>query len=1364
VDGAAVATAADRCIEALRNEIGGLRGLDLPRLTSFMTGFLALLKTKGGVFWPDLDVYIEDMGGWYRLGRTVHLPAFGSRTRTPVFLSTKGGTRFDTITARGTTRTWYQDWARRCFQDLAPGVWDYAEDLYRIVLGALVDAGVLATRQVKGETIWGLRSEALLIGTEVHECRCTACSHTVSAGSGTEVWEGMRCLRIKCEGSYAASPMTPDYYGQLYSGGDIQRTFPAEHTALLDRARREEIEIRFGERQFPWDPNLLSCTPTLEMGIDIGDLSSVILCSVPPSQASYLQRVGRTGRRDGNSFNLTLANGRPHDLYFYAQPLDMMAGDVEPPGCFLSASAVLARQFTAFCFDRWVETGLEPEILPGKLGKVLGNLTAKGKEHLFPFVFLAFIERQRTALLEAFEELFPDLPATTATRLRAFVEGGGSEHPGVRVTILQGLEGVARELDSLRKRIRELGKAIKRMEENPVKDSTYQEELEQLEIEHSSLRSIAHSIVAKDTFNFFTDEGLLPNYAFPEAGVLLRSVILRRRKREEGRGKFLATVYEYERPGVSAIHELAPSNRFYAEGRKVSIDQVDMRLSEIESWRFCDRCPQASRGGTEAAAAPVCPNCGSPTWSDADQVRHMIKMRQVMATTKDRDSRIQDDSDDREPEFFNKMMMAEVPRGNVEAAWRIDSKELPFGFEFVRSAVFREVNFGNRNAVGDSLQIANRPVPKTGFTICRFCGKVEQTGPRHDRDTFQHAISCPSRKNGGRAPLLDCIYLYREFASEAIRILLPMTTFAGGKRKLQSFIAAIVFGLKRRFHGNIDHLEATTVEEPIPDNESIQKQYLLLYDKVPGGTGYLQELVEDGQAMMDLFADTLQALRDCGCRHDPKKDGCYRCLYGYRSSFDMPDISRSVAMDLLADILAGRDKLVATDTVTTISQNTFIESELEAHFIEALHRTRHEGQPTMLRKEIVHHRTGWYCMVGGHGYYVAPQVELGPADGVPIPTRPDFMLYPEHERETRPIAVYLDGFTHHADPGGGKSRVGDDTAKRMGLIRSGRYWVWSLTWNDVMNQFEPVNAYFPPYLKEIGAKEQKLRHSLDSTGILEVKGTHAANAFRLLVEYMAAPDERAWRANAWVHMLMCMELRSRDVGRIRADIAAVEEKYGLPLGQTADPAMDDVASGALHEDTEGIRRMDLLAWTRIASIQSRNMQGVEAVCSLDDIEVEDVAAFRRSWNGFLRLFCILQFLPGTWFVTAQGRADGSYLPLEFTGATSGGTNDADGEDPSLGALAEVVEPDLLAALGTLARNGVVLPDAETVPFELRGEDGEVLAEAEMAWEDRRVVLVYADDEEARIAFAAAGWATHTVEELVSNPDHFMDVLKAGDRR
>ena len=117
---------------------------------------------------------------------------------------------------------------------------------------------------------------------------------------------------------------------------------------------------------------MLSCTPTLEMGIDIGDLSTVILSSIPPAQAQYAQRAGRGGRKDGNALTVAIANAKPHDLYFYEDPMEMIAGEVVPPKVFLRASAVLSRQFTAYCMDCWVKGG--NALIPQDVGACLAKL------------------------------------------------------------------------------------------------------------------------------------------------------------------------------------------------------------------------------------------------------------------------------------------------------------------------------------------------------------------------------------------------------------------------------------------------------------------------------------------------------------------------------------------------------------------------------------------------------------------------------------------------------------------------------------------------------------------------------------------------------------------------------------------------------------------------------------------------------------------------------------------------------------------------------------------------------------------------------------------------------------------------------
>ena len=410
-------------------------------------------------------------------------------------------------------------------------------------------------------------------------------------------WLGVPCLDLGVQAVYERHAVEPPtWFGRLYRETLVRRLVAAEHTALLTRDERDRLQQRFSKpNPQPWEPNLLSATPTLELGIDVGDLSTVVLCSVPPAQANYLQRIGRAGRRDGNAFTATVATGQPHDLYFYAEPLAMLAGRIDPPGVFLNAPAVLERQLTAFCLDGWAATGLPDDAVPRTLRHVLDNVE-HGRLTGFPYPFFDFVQRHGDDLLETFcEALAGELSGDSRDYLTTFLHGDaaldGDDEPrlSLRFRMVNRFHEIVKERKALRADVDALGRRIQVLKRAPQDEATTKE-IKRLTRERGGLQGLLRKLNGRETFNFLTDEGLLPNYAFPEAGVTLKSVIYRSREQDEedaadeqGDGR---NVYAYVRPAASALSELAPENEFSAGGNRVRIDRIDLRVSPIETWRL----------------------------------------------------------------------------------------------------------------------------------------------------------------------------------------------------------------------------------------------------------------------------------------------------------------------------------------------------------------------------------------------------------------------------------------------------------------------------------------------------------------------------------------------------------------------------------------------------------------------------------------------------------------------------------------------------------------------------------------------------------------------------------------------------------
>ena len=1346
-DMAAVEQATEVALERLTSSIEAARDLNAGEVKQFILGLLWRLRSRGAFDHIAQKAYKHELGKEFMLNRVRYLPPFNKNGRLPRYLTIeKVSKSFDNIEAKG---SWYGSWLAKSLGADNPFVSSELKQAYSITLSALTRSGLLSESDIRGSSVYSLNAQAWTVDTQVVDLGCDTCRHVIQVpGHQLLDWNGVGCQRASCMGSYARQlPRQP----QPRFRKDPVRLVTSEHTGLLPPDMRLKIENSFKDGVNPWDINLLSATPTMEMGIDIGDLSSVLLCSVPPAQANYLQRIGRAGRKDGNSLNVTLANGAPHDLYFYADPEEMMAGAVKTPGIFLNASAVLERQLIAYCFDQWTDSGISDLAIPPNLKPVL---TAVGKNDTsaFPYTLIQFIEANAKTLFDNFVAMFPELSADQDTRdnLEQFMVATSGASP-VSLKIINRLVELHREREARVKTIKDLKKILDGLKAQP-NDESVQAQIDDAESERYGLMELARNVDRKSTLNFFTDEGLLPNYAFPEEGVRLQSVIFRRvETKDAGEGEdhkqYEKRVFEITRPSAAAISELVPESRFYGIGRKVEIDQVDLTLSAAEDWRFCDRCHHGENI-LEGDKHDACPRCGSAMWANSSQKQTLLKLRQVYANSNDRNSRIGDDSDQREPIFFKRELMVDVRPEDSVQAFRIKDPALPFGFEYLRQATFREVNFGRANDEGMIFKFAGKEENRPGFKLCKYCGKVH----RRNRSLIEnHAISCKLRKQGAAPPseqdYHNTLYLYRELKSEAIRLLLPIAEVQSSDVRLQSLVAALHLGLKEFFGGDVGHLMTTHYSEPEGDSD-LRRHYLMIFDTIPGGTGYLKQLLIDKSQLMRMLQLSYDHLVGCECNQDPDKDGCYRCLYAYRESRNLELISRNEAAELLKQILDRESQVEPVDKLDPDDFNPLWESELERQFIAAL--GRHPA--CTLTQAIVNGVPGneLSIEVDGevHRWKVVPQVELGTEVGVALNTRPDFMLYPSGNSTTKPIAIYLDGFKYHV------SRLADDTQKRMAIFCSGRYEVWTLTWHDLPRIGQGLDLSYLSWLdhfenKENGGIYPPIAHALKWPKPNEFLSLLKEGPFGWLIRRLAGDSLQP--------LVRSKALQGLAVASLRTPAKNAELALSLEDASFTEFSLNHFdASNILGVNSP----MQRVTWgVSIPPAKLKEPSGAdEELASLVFLDDSDTSGteFELNWRQFWVLSNLTQYLPHSIAVTREGQVSGIYDQLWKQRSTGQVSKD-------LGELAAGWEDafgltDFPNQLKSLCEQlGNTLP-APAVGDDLRDEEGTALGEPEWAWTGLKVAFV-PEDEELESRLSASGWVVVTNIESEEELTALISALK-----
>lgn len=1331
----------------------GARGLELKVLTQWLWGTLAHMRRRGGVLHGEMTAYAGDGKVWSFSragGRGEWMPKMGDFAPHPVLLTLGAHQEFDKL-ANKSRPTWYERWADATLvsqMQLAPGM---AADLYLAAFNTLIHEGILLkTSSPLGDTL-ALNPDAVEVDTEVAFVATAGNKRRLAVPRGDATYLlGMPCLDAVESRYEQLIPDAADWWARRYSRGDLRRVIAAEHTGLLDREEREPLEQRFKSKQpRPWYENLLSATPTLEMGVDIGDLSSVLLCSVPPNQASFLQRMGRAGRRDGNAMTTTLADGNsPHDLYFFAETEEMIAGEVEPPGVFLRAAEVLRRQLFAFCMDDWVSSLSNTSALPDKTSPVLDAMEQVRTDR-FPYIFGDHVLKHEQRLFDSFIALLgKDADDIVSKRLWDFMQGQG-EADGLRTRLTKALEELVEERKTYKKRKEELDRAKARLQQRPQDEAT-QNEVSNVLQERDKMLELIKEINARDLLNTLTDAGLIPNYAFPESGIQLKSVLWRKRGEDEpGTGAYVALkAQKYERPAQSALSEFAPENRFYANQRRVEVDQINMNLAKMEEWRFCPGCHHMQNLAAVPDVHTTCPRCGDAMWSDGGQKRSLLRFRQAIANSNDTDVRIDDSSEDREPKYYIRQLMADFQPAHVREAWRIPTGGTPFGFEFISRVVFRDVNFGELAKSGEAFKVADKLAERPGFKLCKHCGKVQKPPRRGSEGTTQtHAIDCIKSGSDDASNLLECLYLYREFESEALRILVPYTKNGVDEKVVQSFMAAVQLGLKRRFGGKVDHLRMVLQDEPGKDGGP-RKSFVMLYDSVPGGTGYLHQLLaHDAKTLGDTLQMALDSLATCACNQDPEKDGCYRCLYQYRLGRSMELVSRDTARAVLTELVSSLGSLERVETISDIYINPNFDSVLEARFVESLKKMSGVGGLPIVKliQDVVNGKSGYVLEVGRQRYRVEPQCDLNGDVGVVYPSKPDFVIWPwASNAKRRPIAVFCDGWTYHKDC------LREDARKRSAIVASGKFWIWSVTHQDVASAIDrnsdsdlesPLVAMCR---HDGGGASPKIPRAQEKA--------FTQHAVARLIHWLGTPTgtgnldaavELQQGNGLWLQFLM---VPASPEDRTIAKEQQAQWLPKLPIG------IREPGPGFAHVMSKGTEAVSVVGWWPLAlakGFPAPESWSAPGAVLLDRTTAADEESLHRGWRRWLQLFNTVQFLPGTLLATDDGLA-----AHDYDGLPTMNTASASPARPAPQAALNAAWLDVLAqafeilgpGLRTLAKAGAEPPE---VGLELADSKGRVLGDCELAWAEKRVVVLRSDQSDFVQLWKERDWTVVSLDDEMS---------------
>ncbi|MBB6119500.1 DEAD/DEAH box helicase [Nocardiopsis algeriensis] len=445
-------------------------------------------------------------------------------------------------------------------------VWEFLHGIDNGWLAYRDDRTLGRVRQVDHEYL-----RIFLVGPEETLFRCGSCRrlHSVSV-------RGV-CTTVNCDGTLA-----PVAAGELDREGDHYRALyqelspvplrAEEHTAQWSSEKAAEVQQKF----VAGSVNALSCSTTFELGVDVGELQTVLMRNMPPTTANYVQRAGRAGRRAASAaLVVTHAQRRSHDMFRYQEPEQMISGTMPTPYVPLTNERIDRRHahsvaLAAF-FRHWA------------LGS--GETWSKVGDFFHP--------KGGNAPVHRVAEFLDPVPEEITGALLRILPGEVSEELGVKdgswVAVLTDM------LEDIRKEVvNDIDHLDKRRQEAADKQRYGQAQ---------QFAKTIKTIRTRGLLGFLATRNVLPKYGFPVDTVELRT---------SHTGDPVGAELELARDLSTAIHEYAPGAQVVAGGKRwTSAGVYRMPGKELVEYhyRLCETCGHYE-DSTEKLE-PACTACGN---------------------------------------------------------------------------------------------------------------------------------------------------------------------------------------------------------------------------------------------------------------------------------------------------------------------------------------------------------------------------------------------------------------------------------------------------------------------------------------------------------------------------------------------------------------------------------------------------------------------------------------------------------------------------------------------------------------------------------------------------------------------------------